>query len=134
MEWEFTADDVLHGKVSYGLKEFRIDLFQEVRQNLSPDAHPKKARQLSALVYDMYYWLASGRELEEFQREINGDPILVASVRMAARHSKPNVEMLSAIRQRTIITGVKSGLPLEQALEGAAVRHAKMTGVTHRSM
>lgn len=36
MEWEFTPEDVFHGKADYGLAEFRSDLAQEVRLNLPP--------------------------------------------------------------------------------------------------
>ncbi|MEO8332024.1 MAG: hypothetical protein ABI479_06290, partial [Gallionella sp.] len=94
MEWEFTPKEVVQGKVAYGLEEFRRDLFQEVNSNLPVDLNPADAKHLFALVYDMCYWLATGRELSDFEREIDADLVLVANLRMAHRHCKPNVEML----------------------------------------
>jgi hypothetical protein len=127
MEWEFTPEEVVQGEIAYGLEEFRCDLFQEVNMNLSADFIPADTKRLFDLVYDICYWLATGRELSDFEREINADPVLVANLRMAHRHCKPNVEMLGAILQRSIMDGVEAGMPLEQALNAAAARHAEVT-------
>lgn len=130
MEWEFTPEDVFQGKADYGLAEFRHDLAQEVRLNLPPAADQAEGERLFALVYDLCYWLATGRELEGFEREVGADPYLIAFVRMVHRYSEPNVAMLGAILQRTIMDGVEAGMPLEAALEAAAARHAQVAAVS----
>lgn len=128
MEWEFTPEEVVQGKVAYGLEEFRHDLLQEVGMNLPDDSNPADAKRLFALIYDMCYWLATGKQLADFEREIDADPILVANLRIAHRHSKPNVAMLGAILQRCIMDGVETGMTLEQALDAVATYHAEVTG------
>ena len=130
MEWEFSPEDVVQGKSAYGLAEFRRDLFQEVRFNLPPATTQAEGEQLFALVYDLCYWLATGREAADFERDIGTDPMLLAFVRMVQRHSGPNVEMLGAILQRSIMDGVEAGMPLDAALNAAAARHAEVAAVT----
>lgn len=122
MEWEFTSQQVVKGEIDYGLGEFRRDLAQEVRLNLPPGTDQAEGEKLFALVYDLYYWLATGRELADFEREVDADPYLLAFVRMVHRHSGTNVEMLGAILQRSIMDGVEAGMPLEAAVDAAAAR------------
>jgi hypothetical protein len=127
MEWEFTPEDVLEGKVAYGLAEFRNDLIEEVRLNLPPNTDATQAERVFGLTYDLCYWLATGRELADFERDIGADPYLVAFVRAMHRYSGPNVEMLGAILQRGIMNGVEAGLSLEDALKEVADQHARVT-------
>jgi hypothetical protein len=132
MEWEFTPEDVVQGKADYGLAEFRSGLAQEVRLNLPPGTDQAEGEKLFALVYDLCYWLATGGELADFEREVGADPYLVAFVRMVHRHSGPNVEMIGAILQRAIMDGVEAGMPLDAALEAAAARHAQVVAMPQR--
>lgn len=129
MEWEFTPEDVVQGKADYGLAEFRRDLAHEVRLNLPPAADQAEGERLFALVYDLCHWLATGRELEDFEREVGADPSLVAFIRMVHRYGEANVAMLGAILQRAIMDGVEAGMPLEAALEAAAARHVQVAAV-----
>ncbi|MDD5241835.1 MAG: hypothetical protein PHG47_08985 [Sulfuricella sp.] len=128
MEWEFSAEDVVQGNADYGLADFRRDLAQETRLNLPQGADQVESEKLFELVYDLCYWLATGRDLVDFEREVGADPYLAAFLRMVHRHSGPNVAMLGAILQRAIMDGVEAGMPLEAALEAAAARHAQVVG------
>lgn len=126
MEWEFSPDAVVQGNVDYGLCEFRRDLQEEFRLNLPAENRPADPGRLFAIVYDMYYWLATGREFADFQREVGADPYLSGFLRMAYRHREPNVTMLGAILQRAIMEYVEGGMPLETALATVASRHTEM--------
>ena len=126
MEWEFTPEDVVQGKVDYGLTEFRRDLLQEFRLNLPADNHPAETQRLFAIVYDLCYWLATGHEFETFERELGPDPYLSGFLGMVRRHNGPNVAMLGAILQRAIMEHVEVGMPLEMALDTVASRHAQV--------
>ncbi|WP_420475164.1 hypothetical protein [Noviherbaspirillum sp. ST9] len=126
MEWEFTPDDVVQGHVDYGLAEFRRDMLEEFRLNLPKENAPAEPALLFAIVYDMCYWLATGRTFEEFEREVGTEPYLNGFLRMVYRHSDANVTMLGAILQRAIMDLVEGGQPLEAALEQVAVQHAQV--------
>ncbi|WP_136416010.1 hypothetical protein [Herbaspirillum sp. ST 5-3] len=129
MEWEFTPDDVVRGHVDYGLSEFRRDLLEEFRLNLPSEKQPAELERLFAIVYDMCYWLATGREFDEFEREVGADPYLSGFLRLVYRHCEPNVTMLGAILQRVIMDNVEAGMPLEAALEAVASRHTEITSI-----
>lgn len=65
MEWEFTPQQVVKGEAGYGLDEFRHDLMQEVALNM-PGLGYEQLEPVSRLAYDLCYWLATGKEYEEF--------------------------------------------------------------------
>ncbi|NMM29198.1 MAG: hypothetical protein HHJ12_18465 [Glaciimonas sp.] len=131
MEWEFSPDDVVQGNVEYGLGEFWRDLQQEFRLNLPNENRPAEPERLLAIVYDMCYWLATGGEFADFEREVgaDSDPYLSGFLRMAHRHSEPNVTMLGAILQRAIMEDMEIGMSLEAALDSVASRHAQVAAV-----
>jgi hypothetical protein len=124
MEWDFTPEDVVQGRIGYGLSDFRADLASEVKLNLPDNAGEIEGQRLFNLIYDLCYALATGRELDEFEREVEADPWLSGFLHMVARHSEDNVAMLGAILQRSIMDGVAAGLPLDQAIQAAASQHA----------
>lgn len=128
MEWEFSPDDVVQGNVDYGLYEFRRDLQEEFRLNLPSENRPAEPARLFDIVYDMWYWLATGREFADFEREIGVDPYLSGFLRMAHRHAEPNVTMMGAILQRAIMENMEAGMPLELALETVASRNTALQG------
>lgn len=132
MEWDFTPDDVVQGKVAYGLTDFRADLAREVKINAPKDIPAAKAERLFALIYDLCYWLATGREMADFEREVGADPYMSVFLRMIQRHGQANVDMLGAILQRAIMQGVEAGMPLEQALQATAAWHAELTAPAAR--
>ncbi len=124
MEWSFTPQDVVKGQVAYELADFRTDLLQEVRLNL-PDLEAANQQRLFDLIYDLHYWLATGRDFNEFLGGLQLPThvqVLLASVEAQCG---ANVAMLGAILQRAIMDGVESGLPLEQSLAQAADQHAR---------
>ncbi len=123
MQWEFTAEDVVQGQAGYGLAEFRRDLWHEVGINLPGAVDNPEQQKLFALVYDLYYWLATGGDLAGFERELNADPNMSAFLHMVHRHSEANITMLGAILQRSIMDGVEAGMSLETAVAAAAARN-----------
>jgi len=126
MQWEFTPDEVVRGEVAYGLGDFRRDLLEEVRSNLAIDDETILRFSFDTL-YDLCYWLATGRELEDFVATLPPDaPFDGPTLEAILSYMDDNIGMLGAILQRTIMNGVEQGLPLEQAVELAARHHAEV--------
>lgn len=123
MQWDFTPEDVVKGEIGYSLEQFRHDLAEEVRTNLGAD-DPTALQQSFDLIYDMCYWLATGREFSAFAATVPADsPLDVHVLQPIKEHMRDNVAMLGAILQRLIMDGVETGMPLEQALDAATRRH-----------
>lgn len=128
MEWEFTPEQVVKAEVDYGLEYFRRDLAEEVRMNLS-GADTAQQTQSFNLIYDMCYALATNRDLDDFLSGYSYDPPTCEFLREVQPMMDDNVQMLGAILQRMIMDGVERGLPLENAVEEAASKHAKITAM-----
>lgn len=124
MEWEFTPQQVVKGEVGYGLAEFRHDLMQEVLLNV-PGIEEEKLNQVFALAYDLCYWLATGKDYDEFEERFQ-DINTLMFLRALREHGQGNVEMLGVILQRMIMDGVGSSLPLEEAVAQVAAHHQQM--------
>lgn len=125
MEWSFTPDQVVKGEVSYSLDDFRKDLAQEARLNLD---YPSELWLCQAydLIYDLCYWLATGRTFSDYVGTVAADAPLDRAVLAAVKdHMADNIAMLGAILQRMIMDGVEAGLPVEEAIAVAAQRHAR---------
>lgn len=121
MEWEFTPQQVVKGEVGYGLDEFRHDLMQEVSLNM-PGLGDEQLNPVFALTYDLYYWLATGKDYDEFEEQFE-DINAVMFLRALREHGQANVEMLGAILQRMIMDGVEAGMPLDKAVAHVATKH-----------
>jgi hypothetical protein len=114
MEWEFTPQQVVKGEMDYGLGAFRHDLMQEVAMNM-PGLGDEQLEQVFRLAYDLCYWLATGKDYDEFEERFQ-DINSVMFLRAMREHGKANVEMLGAILQRMIMDGVEEGLSVEGAV------------------
>lgn len=126
MQWEFTPDDVVRGEVAYGLGEFRRDLLQEVRANLASFDEDTLRFSFDTL-YDLCYWIATGRELEDFVATLPANaPFDGPALETVLGYMDDNIAMLGAILQRKIMDGVEHGMPVEQAVESAARYHAEL--------
>ncbi len=124
MQWDFTPDDVVRGEVDYNLKAFRCDLRKEVAANLDSDDEVF-VQQCFDLIYDLCYWMSTGREFADFAAMLDDNAPLEAHVLQAIReHMRDNIAMLGAILQRDIMNGVEHGLSVEQAVERTAQNHA----------
>ena len=124
MQWEFTADEVVRGEVAYGLVEFRRDLLEEVRGNLATDDESWLSYGFDT-IYDLCYWIATGREFDDFVATLPADgPFDGPALHAVRACMDDNIAMLGAILQRKIMDGVEQGLPLEAAVENAAQHHA----------
>lgn len=124
MQWEFTPEDVVKARSGYGLEDFRRDLAEEVRANATASSGIQR-RQTFNLVYDLCHVLATAKDLDQFLAAYAYDPPTCQFVRELEPLMAANVAMLGAILQRMIMDGVEAGLPLQQALEEAARRHAQ---------
>jgi hypothetical protein len=120
MDWEFTPQQVVKGEIDYGLDEFRHDLMQEVALNI-PGLGNEQLEPVFRLAYDLCYWLATGKEYDEFEERFQ-DLNTVMFLRALKEHGKANVEMLGAILQRMIMDGVEEGLSVNDAVAQVA-RH-----------
>jgi hypothetical protein len=128
MQWDFTPENVIKGEIGYGLEQFRHDLAQEVRTNLGAD-DPAALQQSFDLIYDMCYWLATGRDFAAFARTLPDDtPLDVHILQPIKEHMRDNIAMLGAILQRLIMDGVEVGMVLDQALDAAARHHTAVVG------
>jgi hypothetical protein len=125
MQWEFTPEDVIKARSGYDLEAFRRDLAEEVRTNVPANSDAQQ-RQTFNLVYDLCHALATAKDLEQFLAAYAYDPPTCQFLRELEPVMADNVAMLGAILQRLIMDGVEAGLPLEQALEAAARRHAQV--------
>lgn len=126
MQWEFTPEEVVRGEVDYGLEAFRRDLFEEVAANLGSDDEAFVQHSFD-VIYDLCYWMATGREFADFAAVIEEDSPLDAHVLQAIKeHMRDNITMLGAILQRLIMDGVEQGMPVEQAVTRAAQRHSQV--------
>jgi len=124
MQWDFTPDEVVRGEVGYDLKAFRCDLRKEVAANLDSDDE-MFVQQCFDLIYDLCYWMSTGREFADFAATLDDNAPLEAHVLQAIReHMRDNITMLGAILQRNIMDGVEHGMTVEQAVEHTARHHA----------
>lgn len=129
MQWEFTPQQVVKGEIGYGLAQFRSDLLEEVSANLGAD-DPVSLQQSYDLIYDLCYWLATGREFTAFIATLPEQTPLDSHVLHAIKeHMRDNITMLGAILQRAIMDGVEAGMPLEQAVNTAAQHHASIVNM-----
>jgi hypothetical protein len=123
MQWEFTPEEVARGEVDYGLEAFRRDLFEEVAANLGGD-NAAFLQHSCDLIYDLCYWMATGREFADFAATLaEDDPLDVNMLQVIKEHMRDNITMLGAILQRMIMDGVEQGMPVNEAVEHAARQH-----------
>ncbi|MGE5096906.1 MAG: hypothetical protein ACM3SO_17350 [Betaproteobacteria bacterium] len=123
MHWEFTPQDVVTGKVGYSLESFRSDLLEEIRLNL-PGLDSEMHKRIHALVYDLLYWLATGKDFDEFLAQFESSGFTQLFLGNIREHSEGNAEMLGAILQRLIMDRVEHGMPLERSLAEVGRLHA----------
>ena len=121
MEWEFTAEDVVKGRIGYGLADFRQGLAEEVRQNVTGDT--ELFTRTYHLLYDLCYALATSKDLDAHLTAYAYDPPTVQFLRELAPVMSANVDMLGAILQRQIMDRVEGGMPLENAVSEVADWH-----------
>lgn len=117
MEWEFTPDEVVRGEVDYGLEQFRADMLEEVKLNMS-SMESMVPEKVFNMMYDLCYWVATGNDYDEFLNALDQDSFFPAFLGSIREHLQPNIEMLGAILQRLIMDRVDvEGIPLEEALK-----------------
>jgi hypothetical protein len=125
MEWEFTPAQLVKGEVAYDLESFRRDLAQEVANNV-PARDAAQSRPTYDLIYDLCYWLATGKPLAGLLAAFDEDPETRDWLAALRPFMQANVDMLGAILQKEIMDRVAAGRPLEQALQAVASRHAEL--------
>jgi len=131
MEWEFTPEDVVKGRSGYGLAEFRHDLAEEVRANVSGDTDV--FTRTYHLLYDLCYALATSKDFEAHLAAYAYDPPTVQFLREIQPMMAGNVDMLGAILQCQIMDRVEAGMPLEHAVAEVADWHRENVAHTDPS-
>jgi hypothetical protein len=121
MEWEFSPEDVVKARADYGLAEFRRDLAEEVRANVSGDTDV--FTRTYHLLYDLCYALATSKDFEAHLAAYAYDPPTVQLLREIQPMMAGNADMLGAILQRQIMDRVEAGMPLENAINAVAEWH-----------
>ncbi len=125
MEWEFTPAQVVKGEAQYDLEAFRHDLAREIAANVQ-SADAAEFQRAYALLYDLCYWLATGKPLADLLATFEGDPATRDWLAALEPHMRGNVDMLGAVLQRDLMDEVAAGRALEQALHAVAARHAEL--------
>ncbi|KKP37650.1 MAG: hypothetical protein UR28_C0028G0018 [Candidatus Peregrinibacteria bacterium GW2011_GWF2_33_10] len=93
MEWDFTATEVLQGKVKYTLDEFLRDLEEELTYNFE-SLTKEQIKQFTRLVYQILYFTFIKNNPKEVSKTLNQDIELVKTVLEA---NQDNLEMLESI-------------------------------------
>lgn len=125
MEWEFSPEDVVKGDADYSLEDFRADLAREVAINM-PGSDAGGRDTAYALLYDLCYWLATGKSFDRFLASHSYDPPTCDFLRGVSPMISSNVDMLGAILQRMIMNRVEAGASLETALRDVADQHRRI--------
>lgn len=128
MNWDFTPADVVKGRVDYGLEHFRHDLMVEVGMNVPGLDRPELDR-MFALIYDLTYWLATGKDFDEFAAQFESSGFTQAFLEQVRCDGQGNVDMLGAILQRLIMDRVESGFGLDGALADVARFHSSVASL-----
>jgi len=121
MQWDFTPQDVRHGRADYSVSEFKEDLFKEIHQNLEEiqgDEHIKKLYPFLTIM--LCTTLAFGKSIDTFvtsvkkyfpgevlQRFLAGDRELLEEIR---ENNKENIEMLRAVIHRRMEDDIDKGV------------------------
>lgn len=117
MEWDFTPEQVVKGEVDYDLERFRSDMFEEVRLNTNKMDGVLQRRIFDAM-YDLCYWVATGRDYDEFLASLDQDSFFPSFLDSIRNLLDPNITMLGAILQRLIMERVDGqNIPLDEALK-----------------
>jgi hypothetical protein len=129
MQWDFTPDEVVRGEVDYGLKEFRCDLRKEIAANLNNDDE-LFVQECFVLIYDLCYWMSTGRKFAEFASTLDESaPLEVHVLQVISEYMRDNITMLGAILQRDIMDGVENGMTVDQAVDRTAENHASEAAI-----
>lgn len=115
MEWDFSPEQVVKAEADYGFEDFRRDLFFEVQMNAgTTDLAELKAS--FDLLFDLCYWLATGRPLADFLRSYAYSPPAADFLSQVGPAMVANGEMLGAILQRMIMAEVAAGVPWQEGV------------------
>jgi len=117
MEWDFTPEQVVKAEVDYGLEQFRLDMFEEVRLNMN-QMDDAQLRKIFDVMYNLCYWVATGGDYDDFLAELDQESFFPSFLDSIKEMLAPNIMMLGAILQRLIMECVdEQGIPLEEALK-----------------
>ncbi len=118
MQWEFSADQVAAGEVSYSLEEFRKDYYDEIKSNF-PEFDGPETDRMFRVAYDVCYCAATNRELNELvehlrKKGISSDAAYLELIRAS---NLDNIIMLKAIFAATVAAYLQEGLSSREAVQ-----------------
>lgn len=126
LKWDFTADEVASGGVTYDLSQFLNDLKFDIKKMLDqrtpaePEAVKKfDLKALANLYFDTYYWLAIDNDLEDllgfFNEQDPNSNISFDSLKTVRDENPQAPSILKAIFKKKISDSLKKGLSKKQA-------------------
>jgi len=87
MQWEFSADQVASGEVSYSLEEFRKDYYGEIKANF-PEFDEQETDRMFRVAYDVCYCAATNRELSDLVEHLRRKEICCLFIHVSLRGRK----------------------------------------------
>lgn len=126
MEWEFTPEEVVKAEVDYGLEQFRADMLEEVKLNMS-QMDSEVPEKVFNVMYELCYWVATGNNYDEYVDSLDQETFFPGFLASIKQHLEPNILMLGAILQRLIMERVEGqSMPLDQALKEVDELHSQI--------
>lgn len=126
MEWDFTPEQVVKAEADYGLEQFRLDMFEEVRLNMN-QMDDAQQRKIFDVMYDLCYWVATGGDYDDFLTGLDQESFFPSFLGSIKEMLAPNIMMLGAILQRLIMERVdEQTIPLEEALKQVDEYHRQV--------
>lgn len=130
MEWDFTPEQVVKAEADYGLEQFRLDMFEEVRLNMN-QMDDAQQRKIFDVMYDLCYWVATGGDYDDFLAGLDQESFFPSFLDSIKEMLAPNIIMLGAILQRLIMERVdEQTIPLEEALKQVDEYHRQVVAKT----
>jgi len=118
VEWEFSADQVASGEVSYSLEEFRKDYYEEIKANF-PEFDGRDTDRMFRVAYDVCYCAATNRELCELVDHLRTKGISsdVEYLELIRSSNLENIVMLKAIFAAAVSAYLRQGLSSREAVQ-----------------
>jgi molybdenum cofactor biosynthesis enzyme MoaA len=131
MQWKFSPEDVLNGRVDYTIEEFRDDLKVEVLDNFQ--GMPRQEIEIIfQIAYDVCFCSALRQDLQGLLEHClaQGLGIDARYLELIRESNATNIEMLKALFARRIAHLKQQGLSNEAALARLQEDHRQMSAIS----
>jgi hypothetical protein len=127
MQWKFSPEDVLSGRVPYSIEEFRDDLKREVVDNFQ--GMPRQEIEIVyAIAYDVCYCTALRQNLDDLLAHCRQQGLTIDAryLDLIRESNLANIDMLKALFARRIAELKQQGLSSAEALSRLQEDHRQM--------